>query len=185
MTVPWHPTAHAICELNHRAAPQSPSFVSLPFRGACCKRAACTPFRYRARGQRVDAQFFSFSRAWACSQQRAVCNRATAASPRLTVLPCSRVSLSQAPDSAGMSHVRLHRHRRLRAPGQRGCQKRRHRPTRPSRAQRRSGAAEQGLLHRGLLHFPRSAASVRSRPGVARTILLFYIISVRPPKQPH
>ena len=143
MTVPC--IRPAICELNHPAAPQSSSFVSLPFRGACCKRAACTPFRYRARGQRVDAQFFSFSRAWACSQQRAVCNRATAASPRLTVLPCSRVSLSRAPGSAGMSHVRLHRHRRLRAPasrrlraqGQRGCQKRRHRPTRPSRAQRR------------------------------------------------
>ena len=26
---------------------------------------------------------------------------------------------------------------------------------------------------------------VRSRPGVARTILLFHTISVRPPKQPH
>ena len=26
---------------------------------------------------------------------------------------------------------------------------------------------------------------VRSRPGAARTILLFHTISVRPPKQPH
>ena len=73
----------------------------------------------QSQGSEVDAQFFSFSRAWACSQQRAVCNRATAASPRLTVLPCSRVSLNRAPGSAGMSHVRLHRHRRLRAPASR------------------------------------------------------------------